>query len=73
MLDTEALKLIGGNIRTIREAQGVSSRELAGKIGMINSNFNKIERGKHNISVMRIIGIARALGVSLNEIFEGTY
>lgn len=54
----------GGIIRTLREEQGLSQRELADRVGHIDAaGVSKIETGATNLGRARARRFARALGV----------
>lgn len=71
--DRSALKTIGDNIRAIRSVQGYSQENFARKVRIDLSYYSSIERGLRNVCIIKILVIARGLGVSPNEIFEGTF
>lgn len=62
---------LGRRIRQLREKSGLSQLHFALKIGMDRSYFAEIEAGRRNVSIINIEKIARGLGVSLSELFEG--
>jgi transcriptional regulator with XRE-family HTH domain len=61
---------LGKKIRAIRRAKGMSQEELAYQSKTDYSYLNEIEAGKRNPSVKRIDAIARALKVSIKDLFE---
>lgn len=59
------------NLRRMREARGLSQRELARKAGVTQSYISHIEtRRQKNITVRVAKKLARALGVTLMEVLE---
>ena len=62
-------KVIGQNIRKLREAQGLSQRDLGKKIGKSNSTICDLEKGKRNVTLKTLEVIAEALGVKVCELF----
>jgi transcriptional regulator with XRE-family HTH domain len=68
--DELLLKLIGQKIRTTRETNNLSLRDLAYRIGMEPSNLSVIENGKSNPQLLTYARIASALGVHLQELFD---
>lgn len=60
---------IGGNIKRIREAKGMSQKELITAIGMGAPMYSRIETGKTEPSLSSLEKIAKALGVKLSELF----
>jgi len=61
---------IGSQIKTVREAKKLSQKHVALSVNMDPSQYSKIEKGKTDPSVSTLERIARALGVSLAELFE---
>ena len=61
---------IGNNIRQIREAKGLSQKELVSAIGMGAPMYSRIETGKTEPSLSSLEKIARALGVGMCQLFE---
>jgi putative transcriptional regulator len=56
-------------IREVRKQKGLRQVDLAGKIGIFQSELSEIETGVRKPNVYLAKRIARALGVSLDEIF----
>ena len=59
------------NVREYREYKGVSLRWLAGKVGGGTSTLCDIERGKSIPNVRLAIRIARVLGTTAENLWEG--
>lgn len=59
------------NVREYREYKGVTMRWLAGKVGCGISTLCDIERGKSIPNVRLAIRIARALGTTVENLWEG--
>lgn len=58
---------IATRMRELREARGLSLQELANRAGIAKSHVWQIEQGKSaNPTIATTVGIARALGVSLD-------
>jgi transcriptional regulator with XRE-family HTH domain len=57
------LRALGARIRTLRESKGWSQEELADRAGIDRSYMSGVERGVRNISVLKVVAIAHALGV----------
>ena len=66
--DKEYLILLGNHIRQIRLSKKISQTEIAYRCGFDKSNYNTIEAGKRNPTIITLIRIASALEVSLEEI-----
>ncbi len=59
----------GERVRKLRQSKGLSQEELAFKAGMHRTYLGGIERGERNPSLRNIAAIAKALGVTLSELF----
>jgi len=63
---------LGKHIRNIRQTQKVSQTELAERIEYLNqSQISKIEKGDRKATAEDLIQIAKALGVTLEDIVSG--
>lgn len=56
---------IGARLRSLREKQGLTSRDLAEKTGLDHSHIAKIERGTYNLRVDTLHKVATALGAEI--------
>jgi len=61
---------LGKRIYTLRKKVGLTQDELAYQAKLDYSYMNEIEKGKRNPSVKRVYLIARALKVTLSELFD---
>lgn len=57
------LKIIGKNVKLLREAHGFTQGNLAQASGLQRSYIGDVERGSRNLTVSSISQIADALGV----------
>ena len=64
-------QLIGNRIREIRKEKGYSQEELAALADLDRTYMTSVECGKRNISIVNLHRIAKALGVTLDELFRG--
>src|SRR5215468_3188466 len=60
---------LGIRIRTLRDERGLTQDKFAGLIGISPAYASYIERGEKTASLETLIGIAKALDVSLSEMF----
>jgi transcriptional regulator with XRE-family HTH domain len=65
----EVRKIIGENIRKIREDKNLTQEEVAETAGMKANYFAKIERGTVGTAPEKIFSIIKALKVEASEIF----
>lgn len=69
---TRFLRLLGANIRYYREVSKMSQEQLGHKSGYntetARSAVSKVESGKYDIPVSRLIAISAALNVGLEDL-----
>lgn len=61
---------IGTRLRAVREARGLSQRELAARSGMTNGAISLIEQNKTSPSVSSLKSLLDAIQMSLSEFFS---
>lgn len=66
---------IGKNIKRIREAKGLSQKDVITAISMGAAQYSRIEGGKTDPAFSTLERIAKALGLKLSELFsdEGSH
>ena len=65
----ESVKL-GKNLKRIRNAKGVSQGEIGRILGVDKGFVSNIENGKTNPTLVTITKLAKALGVSSDELLK---
>jgi transcriptional regulator with XRE-family HTH domain len=68
--EVEALKALGGRIRHLRNAQGLSQAQLADSAGMSARYLGEVEAGKRNVSFGRLNALAQRLAIPLPELLD---
>jgi transcriptional regulator with XRE-family HTH domain len=63
-------KQFGYRVRDLRLAKDLSQEELAFRAGIHRTYLGGIERGERNPALKNISAIAKALGVTLSELFS---
>jgi len=63
-------KQFGERVRQLRLAVNLSQEELAFKAGVHRTYLGSIERGERNPSLKNIAAIAKALDITLSELFS---
>jgi transcriptional regulator with XRE-family HTH domain len=63
-------KSLGLRIRQLRMSKGLTQEQLADLSGISRQYIGDVERGERNIAIVNIEKIARALGVTLRELFD---
>jgi transcriptional regulator with XRE-family HTH domain len=69
--DSKFLVRFGRRIQELRKAKGLSQEEFADKCGLDRTYISGIERGKRNVGLENVRVLAKALGVTLSQLFEG--
>jgi transcriptional regulator with XRE-family HTH domain len=69
--NSDILKSFGERVRHLRHKKGISSQmELALKTGLDRTYVGGVERGERNIALKNIEKIAKALGVTIDDLFR---
>lgn len=68
--DKDYLIALGKKIKEERLLRKLSQTEIAYRCGFDKSNFNTIESGKRNVTVCSLLKIAKALDISLIDLFK---
>ena len=66
----EDSKRLGENLKEIRMSKNITQSELAEKLSADKSFVSNIENGKTNTTLSTITSLAKALGVSTNELLK---
>ena len=64
------LTRFGQAVRALRTEAGLSQEAFADKCGLDRTYISGIERGRRNVSLQNIEVIAKALQLSLSELFS---
>lgn len=62
---------VGSRIKGIREKISMSQKDLSYTADLDRSYIASVENGQRNISIVNLEKIAKALGVTLTELFKG--
>lgn len=62
--------LFGRRVRTLRQARGISQKELAFISNLHRTYISDIERGTRNVSLDNIYKISMALNVTPKDLFD---
>jgi transcriptional regulator with XRE-family HTH domain len=69
MADDFAAK-VAARIKELREARGMSLRQLSRRSGVAPESVSRSERARSEVSLTNLARIARGLGVSIPEFFD---
>lgn len=62
---------LGARIRVLRQAKGMTLRDLSGRAGVTESFLSQVERGLASPSIGTLRRIASSLGESIGSLFDG--
>jgi transcriptional regulator with XRE-family HTH domain len=65
------LDILGQRIRARRRALGMSQEGLAHEAGLDRSYVGRIERGEHNLTIVALIRLARAMRCDVAALTSG--
>jgi transcriptional regulator with XRE-family HTH domain len=60
----------GNNLKTVREAKGLSLRDLETKCDLDYSQISKIENAKWDVQLSTVFELAKGLGVEPKELLD---
>jgi transcriptional regulator with XRE-family HTH domain len=66
--DEQVLKAFGENLKKLREAKGLTTREFADIADIAYSQVWTLESGNGDPSLTTLLAISRALGVTINDL-----
>jgi transcriptional regulator with XRE-family HTH domain len=56
-------------VREIRQAKGMTTRQLAREAGISTETLNAIEHDKRQVQIRTLAKVARVLGVEVKDLF----
>lgn len=71
--DKKYLNILGANIKRLREAKGLSLRQLSYACNIDNSKIAKIEKGQINITFTTLLQLANALEMHPSELLNTNF
>ena len=67
---TDVKKMMGKQIKTLRQARGMSQEELSEKVSINSKYLSAIERGKANPTLDVLTRLADSLKVGVSDLFN---
>ena len=61
--------MFGKKVQGLRQKRGISQEKLAHEVGVHRTYLGFVERGERNPTLTKIEKIAKALGVSIQDLF----
>jgi len=68
-MQSESTKL-GLNLKRIRTKKGISQGDIAKQLGVSRGFISTIENGKTNPTLATIAKLAKAVGISINDLLK---
>ena len=68
--DKQYLKAFGQHLRELRKSKGISQEALEFESGLSKNQVGNIERGEVNTTISAVRLLAKALGVSPQDLFD---
>ena len=65
------LGTLGERIKALRQERQMTQNELAIRCNFEKASMSRIESGKTNVTILTLKKISEALGVQINELFNG--
>jgi transcriptional regulator with XRE-family HTH domain len=63
-------KLVGGNVKRVRQEKGLTQEELAERSGFSQQYISGLEQGRRNPTIVTLYELAVALGVSHLDLLQ---
>lgn len=70
-LHMDMRKLVGGNVRRVREKTGLTQEKLSEISGFSQQYISGLEQGRRNPTIVTLYELSQALGVSHIELMRG--
>ena len=75
IIDGDKKNLIGGNLKKLRIQSKLSQQELSNKLELLGvyvcrGSISRIEDGSRTVTDIELYGIAKVLGVSIDELYS---
>ena len=64
-------KMLGKKIADLRKKRGFSQESFADECQFHRSYMGALERGEKNVTIAMLVRVAKALKISLSELFKG--
>lgn len=68
--DKKVLIAFGDNLRKLRQAKSLSMEKLSYEVDVDISQIHRIEKGKINPTLSTLSALAKALDISLKDLFD---
>lgn len=69
--EKQVARIVGGNVRELREARGISRAQVGGFLGQSDDAVAKAERGERRFSVADIVRLALEFDCAVDRLIFG--
>lgn len=75
IIDGEAMNMVGSNVRKYRLEKGMSQQALSDKLELMaiyvcRGSISRIEDKQRTVTDIELYGIAKVLGVTIEDLFD---
>lgn len=75
IIDSDDKNMVGENVRKFRTEKGMSQQALSNKLELLaiyvcRGSISRIEDKQRTVTDIELYGIAKALGVSIEDLFQ---
>jgi transcriptional regulator with XRE-family HTH domain len=69
-MSEDVRRLVGGNVRRLRIAAGVTQAALADLVGVDRAYISGLEQGNRNATIVSLWHVAKALDAPIRSLFD---
>ncbi|MDF0520399.1 helix-turn-helix transcriptional regulator [Bradyrhizobium yuanmingense] len=69
-MSEDVRRLVGGNVRRLRMAAGITQAELADLVGVDRAYISGLEQGNRNATIVSLWHVAQALETPIRFLFD---
>lgn len=70
-MSEDVRRLVGGNVKKLRMAAGITQAELADLVGVDRAYISGLEQGNRNATIVSLWHVAQALDAPIRSLFDG--
>ncbi|QQO19478.1 helix-turn-helix transcriptional regulator [Bradyrhizobium diazoefficiens] len=69
-MSEDVRRLVGGNVKRLRMAAGITQAELAELVGVDRAYISGLEQGNRNATIVSLWHVAQALEAPIRSLFD---
>ncbi|MBY0380952.1 MAG: helix-turn-helix domain-containing protein [Xanthobacteraceae bacterium] len=69
-MSEDVRRLVGGNVKKLRIAAGITQAELADLVGVDRAYISGLEQGNRNATIVSLWHVAQALDAPIRSLFD---